>query len=98
MRDNQLDTLAHARAREVRVVARGQWTGLVHAAEVVGSRAADGRCHGGRVGQRGHMAVAGVSIASAAGQGGQAGRTAVDSGLHWLTAVELGEVVPGIGG
>lgn len=91
MRDNQLDTLGHARAREVRVMTRRQRAGLVHAAEVVGGRAADGRGHGWRVGQRGH-------VAGTAGQGGQTGRAAVDGGPHWLAAMELREVVPGVGG
>lgn len=91
---HELHALAQASSREVRVVARRQGARLVQAAQVVRGGAAEGRGHGGRVGQRGHAAVA---AGIAAGQGGQAGRAAVDGGSHWL-AVELGEVVPGIGG
>jgi hypothetical protein len=94
MRDNQLDALVHARTGKVRVVARGQRAlSLVHA-QVVGGGAAEGRSHGGRgVRQTGHVTVAVC-------QGGEAGAAALDgSGEHGLAAtVELGEIVPCVGG
>lgn len=94
VRDNQLDALGHARTGKVRVVARGQRAGLVHAAHVVRGSAAVGRRHGRRgVCQAGHVTVA-------VGQSGKAGAAALDGGpKHGLVAaVELGEIVPGLGG
>lgn len=100
VRDDQLDTLGHAHTGEVRVVARGQRASLIHAAQVVGGGAAEGRSHGGRgVCQAGHVTVA---VGHASGQGGKAGAAALDggSGEHGLAgaAVELGEIIPCVGG
>lgn len=101
VRDDQLDALGHARTGKVRVVARGQRTlSLVHAAQVVGGGAAEGRGHGGRgVRQAGHVTVA---VCHTSGQGGKAGAAALDGrpGEHGLAAaaVELGEIVPCVGG
>lgn len=100
VRDDQLDALGHARTGEVRVVTRGQRTRLVHATQVVGGGAAERRSHGGRgVCQTGHVTVA---VSHPSGQGGKAGAAALDggSGEHGLAvaAVELGEIVPCVGG